>query len=185
MMSLTEWAQRWGLPPAALDELSRDVLTFSMGVAHVDAVAAAVSKKSEARVQSEVRLEAARAGVYLWRNNVGAGAVVDPKRLCSECRGASQGFLRWGLGNDSDRVNSVLKSADLIGVRRVRITPEHVGRYIGQFVSREIKREGWQPSGGDEDRAQARWATLINGQGGDALIVTGVGSISGKTFVGS
>lgn len=168
MMSLDEWATRWGLPLAALDELSRSVLHAPQTVDQ--------GSKSEARVQSEVRLEAARAGVYLWRNNVGAGAVVDPKRLCSECREHSRGFLRWGLGNDSDRINSVLKSADLIGWRQRSITSDMVGSTIAQFVSREIKREGWQPSESDEDRAQARWATLVKSQGGDALIVTGIGS---------
>lgn len=174
MMSLDEWAVRWGLSPAALDELSRSVLLYTPETADH-------GSKSEARVQSEVRLEAARAGVYLFRNNIGAGAVVDPKRLCSECHGLARGFIRWGLGNDSERLNAVLKSGDLIGVRRVQITQAHVGTSLGQFVSREVKREGWQPSGSDEDRAQARWATLINEQGGDAKIVTGVGSLSGRT----
>lgn len=173
-MSLDEWAVRWGLPLAALDELSRSVLLFTTDTADT-------GSKSEARVQSEVRLEAARAGVYLFRNNIGAGAVVDPKRLCAECHPLARGFMRWGLGNDSERLNAVLKSGDLIGIRKRIITQADVGRHIGQFVSREVKREGWKPGGTDEDRAQARWATLINEQGGDAKIVTSVGSLSGAT----
>lgn len=174
MMTLDEWAVRWGLPLAALDELSRSVLLYTTDTADA-------GSKTEARVQSEVRLEAARAGVYLFRNNVGAGSIVDPSKLCAECSQHTRSFLRWGLGNDSPRLNAALKSADLIGIRRKLIGPADVGKYVGQFVSREVKREGWKPGGSDEDRAQARWATLINEQGGDARIVTSVGSLSGTT----
>jgi hypothetical protein len=156
-LALADWAQRWQIPAAALDDLCRSCIftpETDQGV------------KSEARVQSEVRLEAPRHGVYLFRNNVGAGKLEN---------GA---FMRWGLGNDSTQVNSVLKSADLIGIRKRLITAADVGSYIGQFMSREIKKEAWKYHGTEEEQAQVKWATLINAQGGDAKIVQGVGSFA-------
>jgi hypothetical protein len=159
-VNLSAWAARWAIPREAIDELCRDTL-HSPESAYLDA------PSSEARVQSEVRLEAARAGVYLFRNNVGAGKVESSGK-----------FMRWGLGNDSEALNRVLKSADLIGVRKLLIEPHHVGTHLGQFVSREIKCSDWKFSGTLEEHAQLRWSTLINAQGGDAKIVTGIGSLS-------
>lgn len=157
-MDLKQWAARWAIPDAAIDELCKS------SVFHPDEEVESDKPRSEARVQSEVRLEAAREGIYLFRNNVGAGRV------------EGGGFMRWGLGNDSKKFNEVLKSADLVGVRRVLITAEMVGRHIGQFVSRETKKRDWKWTGSADEHAQLRWATLINAQGGDAKIVNGVGS---------
>jgi hypothetical protein len=159
MMSLQEWALRWGIPDDALRELARSV-TYS------PAEDDSANATSEARVQSEVRLEAANLHVYLFRNNVGAGKL------------DSGNFVRFGLGNDSAPINKVLKSADLIGIRKRLIMPGDVGQYIGQFVSREVKSSDWKFSGTEKEHAQVRWATLINSQGGDAQIVTGVGSLN-------
>lgn len=159
MTSLIQWAQNWGVPPEALEDLCRSVINV-----HTEDEPGV--NKSEAKVQSEVRLEAAQAGVYLFRNNVGAGKL------------ESGNFVRFGLGNDSKQLNETLKSGDLIGLRRRLITQVDVGCYIGQFVSREIKRSDWKFSGTMEEQAQARWAALINLQGGDAQIVTGVGSLT-------
>lgn len=160
MMSLTEWAVRWGIPLAAMQELC----TSCIHTPSVDP-----SANSEARVQSEVRLEAANAEIYLFRNNVGAGKL------------ESGNFVRFGLGNDSAPLNKMLKSGDLIGIHKRLITADMVGTVIGQFVSRECKRADWRFRGNDEEQAQARWAALINSQGGDAQIVTGAGSFAPKT----
>lgn len=156
MITLEEWAARWRIPPEALAELAHS----SIYSPDTD------EKKSEARVQSELRLEAARAGVYLFRNNVGAGRLENGK------------FMRWGLANDSTQVNTVLKSGDLIGIRRRLIQPHDVGRYLGQFVSREVKKAAWKFQATEEEQAQVKWATLINSQGGDAQIITGPGSFN-------
>jgi hypothetical protein len=101
----------------------------------------------------------------LWRNNV--GALQTP----------AGAWVRFGLANDSPALNKRLKSADLIGVRRVLIGPQHIGHTIGQFVSREAKHATWRP-GEDPARetAQFAWAALVNSWGGDARIVTGPGS---------
>lgn len=157
-MTLDEWAARWGLPPQAFAELA----ACSIVEPEADAL---VGGKSEAYVQSTVRLEAPQRGVYLWRNNVGAGKL------------ASGNFVRFGLGNDSKKLNERMKSADLIGCRPVVVTPLMVGSRIGQFVSRECKREDWKYSGSMEENAQLAWATLINSLGGDAKIVKATGSL--------
>lgn len=138
---------------------------------------ALVGGKTEAYVQTKVRLEAAYKGKYLWRNNVGAGAVADLKTLCAECRSRARRFIRWGLANDSKALNERMKSADLVGLTPRLITPDMVGSVIGQFTSRETKREDWHYSGTAEENAQLAWATLINSHGGDAKIVKATGSL--------
>lgn len=123
---------------------------------------------SESNVQARIRLEAANRGVRLWRNNNGAGTLRNGSHI------------RWGLANDSAAYNKVLKSADLIGIRAVVITPDMVGKTIGQFVSMECKPEGWKPSGKEElerYEAQMRWCNLINSMGGFAAIVDGTVTI--------
>jgi hypothetical protein len=120
---------------------------------------------SEAASTAIVRLEAARLGILLWRNNVGAGVLQDGS------------FIRWGLANDSTQMNRQIKSADLIGIRPLLITPAHVGHTIGQFVSRECKRPGWKWCGNERELAQLEWAKLVNGAGGDAAFATGEGTL--------
>jgi hypothetical protein len=117
---------------------------------------------NEATVQSLVRLEAARRGWKLWRNNV--GTLLD-------ARGVP---VRFGLANDSRVVNHVIKSGDLIGVRPVTITADMVGAVIGQFVSIECKRPGWKFNPNDQhERAQMNWAELVMVAGGHATFSTG------------
>jgi hypothetical protein len=78
------------------------------------------------------------------------------------------GFLRYGLANESSAVNKQVKSADLIGIRPVKITPSMIGMTIGQFMSREVKAGNWKWSGSEREMAQLRWAELILSLGGDA-----------------
>jgi ribulose 1,5-bisphosphate synthetase/thiazole synthase len=108
----------------------------------------------EAEVQAAVRLAAAKAGVLMWRNNVG----------CAQ--DATGRVIRYGLANDSAQLNAVLKSADLVGIRPVVITEDMVGSVIGQFVSREVKGKGTSVH-----PAQVEWMRVINACGGDAKIV--------------
>lgn len=155
-MTLQEWAAKWGISADALRDLSDDTIY----AAPTDATAG-----SESRQQSLVRLEAAAKGVYLWRNNVGAGTLENGS------------YLRWGLANDSEKVNTVIKSGDLIGWRSKRISPNDVGTLLAQFMSREVKREDWRYTDTPENNAQLKWAALVNAHGGDAKIVTGPGSL--------
>lgn len=160
---LAAWAARHGIPDAALGELhallgARD---HAPPPAHPDSLA------GEARVQSLVRLEAAQAGVWLTRNNVGATLDPDTGRL-----------IRYGLANESKQQNQRVKSADLIGFRKRVILPADVGTVIAQFVSRECKAEGWKYSGTGREAAQAAWRDFINTNGGDAAFVSGPGSFN-------
>jgi hypothetical protein len=52
-----------------------------------------------------------------------------------------------------------------------------VGSTIGQFVSRECKHSEWKLKDDAHCRAQIAWRDFIKKQGGDAMIVTGTGSL--------
>ncbi len=169
-MTLQEWAVRWNIPQQAFAEL----VACSIVPPGPDVVD---SGKSEDYVQSKIRLEAPQRGVYLWRNNVGAGVVANNRDLCPECIVRARRPIRWGLANDSKKLNERIKSADLIGIKPTLITAEMVGLTIGKFYSRECKREDWVFKGTQEEVAQVAWSTLINSLGGDARIVKATGSL--------
>lgn len=155
-----QWAARHGVSLQALAELQA---IFGMHGGHE--LPAEVKGTSEAAVQAAVRLEAARKGVRLFRNNV--GALVDSRGVP----------VRYGLANESKQVNEVMKSADLIGWRPLLIEPRHVGTVVAQFVSRECKHPTWHYTGGDREPAQLAWAQLVTAGGGDAAFCTGVGTL--------
>lgn len=159
-MMLSAWAIRWNVPLAALRDLERE-----LGLEGLGTLPPATRGTSEAAVASVLRLEAARVGVRLWRNNCGA------------YEDESGRWVRYGLANDSKQMNEMLKSSDFIGIRPVLIGPAHVGQTIGQFVGRETKAAGWTYSGTPREVAQQRWALLVNACGGDACFVTGEGSL--------
>jgi hypothetical protein len=154
-MILSQWAARWHIPPEALREL-----LDATGV-----LSTPRDDSSEAAVVAQVRLEASEKGMRLYRNNVGA---------CYDDKG---NFIRYGLANDSEKMNKLIKSGDLIGIRPVLITPAHVGHTIGQFLSRECKSGGWRWSGTDREIAQQNWINHVNALGGDAAFCNGRGSL--------
>lgn len=157
---LTKWAQRNGVSRQAMYELYQLMMSVDTNPPRD-----AGSLRSEAAAQNVVRLEASKKGLRLWRNNVGAAI---------DSRGNS---VRFGLCNDSPRMNKVIKSADLIGIRPVMIEMHHVGHIIGQFVAREIKRPGWQFSGTAHEKAQLTFLELVTAMGGDAKFATGEGTL--------
>jgi hypothetical protein len=122
---------------------------------------------TEAFVQSQIRLEAARLpGVTLYRNNV--GVLLD----------ANGRPVRFGLANESPALNAVLKSSDLVGWRSVTITPAHVGRTLAVFLAREVKAEGWRRNPRDaHENAQQAWLDLVTAAGGDAAFASAVGTL--------
>lgn len=155
MNTLQAWAARWSVSSAAMADLAASVLGL-------DPVPPATESLSEAGVQSRVRLAASKAGIRVWRNNVGA--------VHDSVRGI---HMRYGLANDSPAVNAVLKSADLIGIRPRIIQPQDVGQLIGQFVSWEIKESGWKPRPNDpHEQAQAAWAVLVQSLGGEGRFLS-------------
>lgn len=110
---------------------------------------------SETDAMQTIRLEAARRGVLLMRNN--SGATFDQTGR----------MIRFGLGNDSDKVNKVIKSSDLIGIRPTLVTPEMVGQTVGVFVAVEVKAPGWKFRPGDERAvAQKNFGDMVLRHGG-------------------
>jgi hypothetical protein len=157
-MLINEWANRWGIPPEAIKDLQNTLVSQTPDPKTQDG-------ESEAAIQTRIRLEASRKGARLFRNNVGATYTEDGS------------FLRYGLANDSKQMNDHIKSHDLIGIRPVLIEPHHVGKIIGQFVSREVKAAGWKYRGTEREEAQLRWAILIASMGGDACFANGEGTL--------
>lgn len=116
--------------------------------------------KSEKATQAEVMLGASRKGWLLWRNNSGVAVRQDGTPV------------RYGLANVSHKMNQVIKSSDLIGIRPVVITQEHIGMVIGQFVALETKKEGWEFKGNEHETAQKNFIDQINIKGGYACFVS-------------
>ena len=157
---LHDWAKRHGVSTAAAQELL-DLLdptrkpTFEGNAG------------SEAAVQADLRLAAARAGVALWRNN--SGALPDENGR----------FVRFGLGNDSARISEVFKSSDLIGIWPQMITPAMVGSVVGRFVAVEVKEPGWKSPRNDLERAQANFLRTVVGMGGIGQFAQSVKDVFG------
>jgi hypothetical protein len=120
---------------------------------------------SESAVQAAVRLEAAKKGMRLFRNNVGA---------LKDERGVP---VRFGLANDTKELNEIIKSSDLIGWKTKIISPDMVGQKIAQFLCREVKEYSWTYTGTPREVAQLRWITMVNEAGGDAAFATGAGTL--------
>lgn len=162
-MNLHTWAIKWHIPPEAFRDLQITLGLYTPALP-VDDLGAG---KGEAWAQSAIRVEASQKGVRLFRNNVGA------------LKDAGGRIVRFGLGNDSAAINNVLKSSDLVGWRRVTITPAHVGRPMAQFVARECKAPGHQvtPDTDAHERAQLAFLNLVNADGGDASFATGPGTL--------
>lgn len=151
---LTTWATRWGIPHLALAELAA-ILGAASEPEHKFPDAT-----TEQGVQQRERLAASKVGGRLWRNNCGA------------FQDATGRWVRYGLCNDSVKLNQTLKSSDLIGIMPVVITEQMVGKVFGQFVAREVKRPGWTYTGTEREQAQLAFLTLIASLGGDARFVS-------------
>lgn len=160
MTNLVSWAVKNGVSHQALEELRE-----MFGTVPVHMPQSTWNDNTEAYVQSVVRLEGAGKGVRLWRNNV--GTLMDKRGVP----------VRYGLANDSKRLNDACKSGDLIGWRSLIVTAEMVGTRLAQFVSRECKRPGWKYSGDEHERAQLKWAEVVNADGGDARFASGEGTL--------
>jgi hypothetical protein len=155
-MNLGTWAARHGVSALALQELRAG---WGMDGIYYNSPTG-ITGASEAAVSIQVRLEAARRGLHLWRNNVGS------------LKDDTGRFVRYGLANDSKALNEKIKSGDLIGIRPIQITGRHVGMKIGQFVSLEVKDQNWQYKDTPRERAQLRWIELVTQAGGDAKFIT-------------
>lgn len=122
---------------------------------------------NEAQTQQRVRFNAARRGVKAWRNNVGA----TPTK-CGGC-GLKTAPIRYGLANDSHKLNSVIKSSDLILAIPTLIKKNMVGQTLARFGAIECKKSGWKYTGKRGESQQAAWLGLILSLGGFAQFSTG------------
>lgn len=154
MTPIYQWAARHAVTPQALAEL----LTLLGIGAPVDTVPTAVCS-GEASVQQQVRLEAARRGARVWRNNT--GAMLDEAGR----------MVRFGLANDSAAANAVFKSSDLIGITPIVCA---CGHKYGVFTALECKARGWHYRPSDKRAvAQLAFINFIVSMGGIAKFVTG------------
>lgn len=114
-------------------------------------------KMSEDEIQQMIRAEASANGMGMWRNNNGALPDMTGRPV------------RFGLGNDSKKINETLKSSDLIGCLPVVITQEMVGQVVGIFVACEVKEENWTFNPNDKHEvAQLNYINLVKSKGGKA-----------------
>lgn len=164
MTTFLEWLVKWRVPPEALKELVETCVHLGPGE----------DDTPEESLQREIRLEGARLGKFLFRNNRGAGRIEDGR------------FIRWGLANDSKKTGDRWKSGDLIGIETMYVSIEMVleavaqglpGYKVGRFLSVEVKRGDWKPDGSVEEMAQIRWAAFVNSAGGRGIITNRVGTL--------
>lgn len=118
--------------------------------------------KSEDQVQQEIRLEAAKYGIVLWRNNSGALKDITGR------------VVRYGLANESKIGNLKFKSSDLIGIE-----PN-----TGKIVAVECKEENWNENKNFDARetAQKNFIEFVKARGGLAGFASSV--ISFKKIIG-
>lgn len=121
----------------------------------------------EQKATVEVRETASSTGLRLFRNNNGA------------CKDETGRVIRFGLGNESKRINDEIKFGDYIGVTPITITPEMVGKVVGVFTNIEIKPAGALNSTlrkakktGSREAAQLKAINLVRSYGGFAGFCT-------------
>ena len=149
-MTLYEWHDRWSIPELARLELQ--------GILESPTVVVEKPAKpgTEAEVQRDLRLAAPHLRCLLFRNNVG---------VLRDARGVP---VRYGLANDSKRVNTRIKSSDLVGV-----APD------GRFLAVETKAPGWIYSGSGREEAQLRFLNLVRARGGIGTFATSIEDLEG------
>ncbi len=113
---INTWAARWNIPNFMLKDLRKSY----------QYVIIPKNQKilSESAAQQDIRLAAPYRGLTLWRNNSGALMDIESGRL-----------VRFGLGNDSQKMNRNIKSSDLVGISTKIITPDMVRKSVAIFTS--------------------------------------------------
>jgi len=105
---------------------------------------------SETEIQQQIRLQCSRGPVRLWRNN--SGSLPDPR---------TGRYVTFGVGSPG--------GSDLIGYRKVTITPEMVGQEIPIFAAIEVKTPR-----GKASKQQEAFIEHIRNAGGIAGIARSV-----------
>ena len=158
-MTLQQWAQRWGVPVQAMSELSL--------VLQEPVVSQVKGGKSENFVAQQAQLDATKEGCRLWRNNVGMLMNEDGVPV------------RYGLCNESSKINKKTKSSDFIGATPVVITQAHVGQTLGVFTAIETKKQGWKYSGNDHEKGQLNFLNIVASLGGIAAFINDANQFTG------
>lgn len=117
----------------------------------------------EETVTQHVIYEAAKLGVNLMRNNVGA------------CQDTTGRLIRYGLMNESAKQNAQIKSSDYIGITPVKCFVDGLGVVqLGVFTAIEMKASTWKFSQSDERAvAQLAFHDMVRSYGGFAGFATG------------
>jgi len=112
----------------------------------------------ESFVQQKIQIGAMYFKCHLMRNNSGA-LKDDTGRV-----------VRYGLGNISKEHNTRIKSSDLIGITKIVITKEMVGKTVGIFTAIECKKEDWNEMKKFDEReiAQRSFIDWVKSNGGFA-----------------
>lgn len=114
----------------------------------------------EGRASQVVALRASAWGSRMFRNNSG----VLPSQTGRP--------VRFGLGNESKKINEKMKTSDFIGWSHVVITPAMVGKTLAVFTALEAKPIGFIPKNeyrdGSREKAQDHFIQLVIEAGGIA-----------------
>ncbi len=112
----------------------------------------------EGKASDIVRLRCSQWGCKLLRNN--SGVLPDKNGRP----------VRFGLGNESKKLNVEFKSGDFVGVTPLVITQEMVGKTVGVFTNIEVKAEGFKekPSypSNQREHGQQNFNNFIKQHGG-------------------
>lgn len=123
--------------------------------------------KDESTVQQEVQIQAMHHGCQLMRNN--SGALLDKDNRP----------VRFGLGNISKAHNERIKSSDLIGITKVVVTQDMVGKTLGVFTAFECKEASWNENKKLDKReiAQKNFIDWVKANGGLAGFINTIDKI--------
>lgn len=108
-----------------------------------------VWRMTEAQLMREIQIALTDDKTRLFRNNNG---------VLRDARGQ---YVKYGLAPGS---------SDLIGVRRITITPEMVGRIVGVFCALEVKL----PTNNERPEIQLAFTRIVQDLGGRAGFCTSV-----------
>lgn len=128
----------------------------------------------ESAVSAHIRLEAARLNTLLYRNNVGMAWMGEVYKLNDgSILIKNPRPVRYGLCNDSKKLNDVIKSSDLIGSTPTIVTPEMIGQTLGVITAVETKPHGWVYRETDKRAlAQSKFHDIVKQAGGYAGFAT-------------
>lgn len=129
---------------------------------------------SEAKILVETRLAASDRGFVLWRNNVGTGWVGNPIEIPAGSvivlpNGVRRQINSRALALQNPRplhAGLCEGSSDLIGFRRITITPEMAGESVPVFAAIEVKTPTGRVS-----REQQKFMDFIRQSGGISRVV--------------